>query len=378
MPLYAGLISGTSMDGVEAVLLEITPAGFAVRGAVHVDYPEPVARQLMASVADPAHCNLDMLGVLDAEVGEVFAQAAELLLRRTGRAASDVRAIGSHGQTILHRPRGPLPFTMQIGDANRIAERTGIDVVADFRRRDTAAGGEGAPLVPAFHAAAFGKAGVARVVVNIGGISNITALGTEGSVAGFDTGPGNCLMDLWVREHLVTPYDDNGALAARGSVQPQLLQAMLGEPYLQRMPPKSTGRELFHREWLRSHLGTSTFDIADVQATLCEYTAVTIARGIRDLARATPADLLVCGGGAYNAELMRRLATNMLPCPVVSTARHGVAPEHVEAALFAWLAHCYLEGAAGNVVAVTGARGPRVLGALHRGTARAATRSQQL
>jgi anhydro-N-acetylmuramic acid kinase len=366
MPLYAGLISGTSMDGVEAVLLEISAAGFTVRGAVHVDYPEIVASQLATAVADPSRCDLDMLGNLDAQVGEVFAQAALQLLQRTGHTAADVRAIGSHGQTVLHRPRSATPFTMQIGDANRIAERTGIDVVADFRRRDVAAGGEGAPLVPAFHAAAFGKTGVERAVVNIGGIGNITVLGADGNVSGFDTGPGNCLMDLWAREHLGTPYDTDGALAARGQVHTALLSSLLAEPYLQLPPPKSTGRELFRREWLQAHL-RSDISAADVQATLCEFTAVTIAHSVRDQTNANPAELLVCGGGAYNRELMRRLAANMQLCPVVSTAAHGVAPEHVEAALFAWLAHRHIERLDGNLITATGARGPRVLGALYPG-----------
>jgi anhydro-N-acetylmuramic acid kinase len=367
MTLYAGLISGTSMDGVEAVLLDIEREQFTIRGALHVDYPPALSRRLKTAVANPAACDLDELGALDAEVGEVFAAAALQLLDATGVAADQVRAIGSHGQTLLHRPDAALPFTLQIGDANRIAEFTGIDVVADFRRRDMAAGGEGAPLVPAFHAAAFAAPGVARVVVNIGGISNITVLAADGSVTGFDTGPGNCLMDLWASEHLRTPYDQDGALAASGEVQPALLQLLLREPYLQRRPPKSTGRELFHRPWLQRALAIESPGVAAVQATLCEYTAVTIAAAIRDFSGLQPDELLVCGGGAHNRELMRRLALQMPDTRVHSTAARGVAPEHVEAALFAWLAHRFIAGLPGNLVAVTGADGPRVLGALHRG-----------
>jgi anhydro-N-acetylmuramic acid kinase len=365
MTLYAGLMSGTSVDGVEAVLLEITDGRFQVRAATHTDYPPALAARLQAAIANPRSCHLDELGELDAAVGDVFAAAAMGLLKFSGFAAHQLRAIGSHGQTLLHRPRGAPAFTVQIGDANRIAERTGVDVVADFRRRDIAAGGEGAPLVPAFHAAAFGIAGTTRVVVNIGGIANITVLGT-GSVTGFDTGPGNCLMDLWSREHLGTPFDKDGALAASAAFHPELLRRLLTEPYLARPAPKSTGRELFNRQLLDAALEGLDATPAAVQSTLCEYTAVTIVDAMMVIARAKPGELLVCGGGARNTELMRRLATR-LPVPVHSTAQYGIAPQHVEAAAFAWLAHQYLQGQPGNLTAVTGARGPRVLGALHAG-----------
>ncbi len=367
MTLYAGLISGTSMDGVEAVLLEITGAAFTVRGALHLDYPADLAGRLHAAVANPGACHLDELGALDAAIGEVFADAAQGLLRQCGVAAQDVRAIGSHGQTVLHRPRAPLPYTLQVGDPNRIAERTGIDVVADFRRRDMAAGGEAAPLVPAFHAAAFGAPGEDRAVVNIGGISNITVLRADGRVGGFDTGPGNCLMDLWANEHLRAPYDRDGVLAASGQVSPALLESLLKEPYLALPAPKSTGRELFHRAWLEPALRQHPAAVADVQATLSEYTARTIADALRAAPGFHPVELLVCGGGAYNGELMRRLALQLPGVKVHATAARGIAPDHVEAALFAWLAHRFLAGQPGNLVAVTGARGPRVLGALHRG-----------
>jgi anhydro-N-acetylmuramic acid kinase len=367
MTLYAGLISGTSMDGVEAVLLEIAGERFTIRGAVHVDYPAQLAQALKQAVANPASCNLDAMGALDAAVGEVFADAAVQLMQATGASPAQLRAIGSHGQTLLHRPQAELPFTLQIGDANRIAERTGIDVVADFRRRDMAAGGEAAPLVPAFHAAAFAAPGQWRAVVNIGGIANITLLGPAGEVSGFDTGPGNCLMDLWAGEHLNTAYDQDGQLAARGSVHAPLLQCLLDEPYLQRRPPKSTGRELFQRQWLQRALDVYPAAAPDVQATLCEYTAATIAAALREQPGAAATELLVCGGGAYNPELMRRLAAQLPQVRVQSTRARGIAPEQVEAALFAWLAHRFIEGLPGNLTAVTGARGPRVLGALHRG-----------
>jgi len=366
MPLYAGLISGTSMDGIEAVALQIDAGQLQVRGAVHTPYPETLAKRLRAAVAHPQGCDLDTLGELDALIGEAFADAALALLRQTGLSSQAVRAIGSHGQTILHRPRANPPFTLQIGDANRIAEKTGIDVVADFRRRDMAAGGEGAPLVPAFHAAAFGQAGEATAVVNIGGIANITALYADGRVTGFDTGPGNCLMDLWTAEHQGEPFDRNGELAASGDVEPELLEILLAEPYLARPHPKSTGRELFNRGWLERALEQHPATIADVQATLCQYTAQTIAAGIA-AAGLQPARVQVCGGGAFNGELMRRLAAALPASSVGDTSSCGIPPEQVEAAMCAWLAHRFLAGEPGNLVAVTGAQGPRVLGALHRG-----------
>jgi anhydro-N-acetylmuramic acid kinase len=370
MALYAGLISGTSVDGVEAVLMEIgggseATGRFVIRAATHTPYPAPLAARLLAAIANPAACHLDELGELDAAVGEVFADAALGLFEFSGFTAQQVRAIGSHGQTLLHRPRATPAFTVQIGDANRIAERTGIDVVADFRRRDMAAGGEGAPLLPAFHAAAFGGAGT-RVVVNIGGIANITVLGA-GSVTGFDTGPGNCLMDLWSREHLGQPFDRDGAFAASAEVHLELLRRLLTEPYLKLAPPKSTGRELFNRELLETAMEGLDVTPAAVQSTLCEYTATTIAYGITFIARAQPEELLVCGGGAWNTELMRRLAARMPETRVMTTADRGIAPQQVEAAGFAWLAHQYLEGGPGNLTTVTGARGPRVLGALYAG-----------
>ena len=367
MTLYAGLISGTSMDGVEAVLLDIGAGAHRVVGALHHDYPPALEQQLREAVSHPERCGLDALGALDAAIGEAFAQCAAALLASTRTPPGAVRAIGSHGQTVLHRPRAALPFTLQIGDPNRIAEKLGIDVVADFRRRDMAAGGEGAPLLPAFHAAAFAHASQERVVVNIGGISNITVLAPGAAVSGFDTGPGNCLMDLWASEHLGKPYDDGGRFAASAPVDPALLKQLLAEPYLALPAPKSTGRELFHRAWLDQHLSRHRLAPAAVQSTLCEFTATSIAMAILQLAKIRPAEVLVCGGGAYNTELMQRLASRLPGARVVSTAAHGIQPEHVEAAGFAWLAHAYIEGVPGNLVSVTGARGPRPLGALHRG-----------
>jgi anhydro-N-acetylmuramic acid kinase len=289
------------------------------------------------------------------------------LLARSGTPASAVCAIGSHGQTLLHRPRGPAPFTMQIGDPNLIAERCGVDVVADFRRRDMAAGGEAAPLAPAFHAAVFARAGEDVAVVNVGGIANVTVLGADGSVLGFDTGPGNCLMDLWATRTLGQPYDRDGAQAASGAVDEALLGALLAEPYLALPFPKSTGRELFNSPWLEARLGGASRAAADVQATLSEYTARTIAGAIVDLAGLAPEVLYVCGGGAFNGELMRRIAARMPGTGVTDTSALGIPPDQVEAALFAWLAYRRMANLAGNHPQVTGARGRRVLGAIYSG-----------
>ena len=287
-----------------------------------------------------------------------------------------MRAIGSHGQTVLHQPRGEAPFTLQIGDPNVIAERLGIDVVGDFRRRDLAAGGEGAPLMPAFHAAAFGVPGEARAVVNIGGIANVTQLTADGGVTGFDTGPGNCLLDAWARRHLRHAYDANGAWAATGTVQQVLLERLLADAYFSRPAPKSTGRETFSDDWLDRALAGLALPPADVQATLAELTARSIADGLRVASRnggpgagpgTDPKRVLICGGGALNADLMARLARALPRSAVDTTAAAGIAPEHVEAAGFAWLAHRYVCGLAGNLPAVTGARHPVSLGALYRG-----------
>ncbi|HEX4377713.1 MAG TPA: anhydro-N-acetylmuramic acid kinase, partial [Steroidobacteraceae bacterium] len=257
-------------------------------------------------------------------------------------------------------------FTLQIGDPNIIAEQLGIDVVADFRRRDVAAGGEGAPLMPAFHLAAFGSEGRYNVVANIGGIANLSLLRADGSVIGFDTGPGNCLLDAWSRLRRGMPFDDGGMWAATGTVQPRLLDAWLKEPYFSQPPPKSTGRDAFSDEWLLRTLAGTSFAEADVQATLCELTARTIADGVA-IGGGNPARLLVCGGGAANGTLMSRLRHAVGQTRVATTAERGIDPQQVEGAGFAWLAHRYVTGAAGNLPSVTGARHAVPLGALFRG-----------
>ncbi|MFI4866807.1 MAG: anhydro-N-acetylmuramic acid kinase [Steroidobacterales bacterium] len=368
MTLYVGLMSGTSIDGIDAALLEIDDAGMRLLAAICRDWPPTMQRRLRRLAEDYQHIGLGELGQLDTGAAREFALAAEQLLHANDVPPAAVRALGSHGQTVLHQPRGDAPFTLQIGDPNIIAERLGIDVVADFRRRDLAAGGEGAPLMPAFHAAAFGLSGQRCAVVNIGGIANVTQLAADGAVTGFDTGPGNCLLDSWARRHIKHAYDANGAWAATGTVQAELLARLLSEPYFSRPAPKSTGRETFSDDWLDRALSGLSLAPADVQATLSELTGLTIADSLQSGTGADPKRVLICGGGAFNADLIRRLARLLPSSQVGTTAQAGIAPEHVEAAGFAWLAHRYVSGLPGNLPAVTGARHPVPLGALYRGT----------
>jgi anhydro-N-acetylmuramic acid kinase len=319
----------------------------------------------LRALATAEQDDLDALGAADAQAGDAFADATLALLATAGIGPAAVHAVGSHGQTVRHRPAATPPFTIQIGDPNRIAERTGITTVADFRRRDVAAGGQGAPLVPAFHAAAFREPGEDRAVLNVGGIANLTLLpaGADETIAGFDTGPGNCLMDAWVRTRLGVPFDEGGRLAAQGSVLPDLLHRLGDDPYLAAPPPKSTGPEHFSIEWLESRL-TGAQSAVDVLATLTAFTAQTIAAALR---RSLPAcrRLIVCGGGTHNTSLVGLLRSALPSLAVESSAKHGVAPDWVEAIAFAWLASRTLERMPGNVPSVTGARRPVVLGAIY-------------
>ena len=313
---------------------------------------------------------LETLLTLDARLGRAFAQASRALLTRAGIPPEEIAAIGSHGQTVRHLPEPPVRNTLQIGDPNIIAEETGITTVADFRRRDLAAGGQGAPLVPAFHRAAFGLAGEYRVVVNIGGIANLTLLppGEDCRVTGFDCGPGNLLMDAWATRHLRAPMDRAGRWAASGNVHQALLNRLLEDPYFRRPPPKSSGREHFSAVWLEAVLNPLTVQpsAADVQATLCELTATSIAGAIREHAP-DAGRVLVCGGGIHNDHLMERLRRHLEDLPVCSTADHGMDPDWVEAAAFAWLAQQTLAGRPGNLPAVTGAEREVILGGIYLG-----------
>jgi anhydro-N-acetylmuramic acid kinase len=362
--LYLGLISGTSADGIDAVLVDFEDdQPHLLHGLTH-PWPDELRGEILAVAQGEAQVDLDRLGRLDVAMGRSFADAAQRLLRETAVSPGQVRAIGSHGQTLRHRPDGDLPFTMQLGDASVIAECCGIDVVADFRRADVAAGGQGAPLLPAMHALLLGHAGQTRVVLNLGGIANITRLGADGGVLGFDTGPANGLMDAWCLRHRGRAYDEDGAFAASGSVNEDLLRRLLDDPYFALPPPKSTGREHFHLAWLEDRLGDRSTAPADVQATLLELTVRSIADAV---ARHAPDSSLVlaCGGGVHNRLLMERLAARLAPIPLESTAAYGVDPDYLEAMAFAWLARQRLLHLPGNLPAVTGARGPRVLGAIY-------------
>lgn len=366
--LYLGLISGTSADAIDVALVAFDPAPRLV-AARAAPYPASLRPRVLALARETAEINLDELGMLDVELGHAFADAALALLEREGIAPGDVHALGSHGQTVRHKPSLIAPYTLQLGDPNVIAERTGITTVADFRRRDIAAGGQAAPLVPGLHAALLGSPDRDRVVLNLGGIANITVLPRDPStpVTGFDTGPANCLMDAWSLQQRGIGCDDGGAWAAQGRVDETLLARMLGEPYFAQSGPKSSGREVFNMDWLQRQLEGRSITPVDVQSTLLALSARSVALAIR---RGAPRadEVLVCGGGVHNAELMRALSAALDPVTVASTARCGVDPDYVEAMAFAWLARQRLLGLPGNRADVTGARGPRVLGAVYFGS----------
>ncbi|MFC5438220.1 anhydro-N-acetylmuramic acid kinase [Rhodanobacter umsongensis] len=362
--LYLGLISGTSADGIDAVLVRFGGGAPQLLASHAHPWPSTLRDRVLALAQGEGMLDVDAFGRLDVEIGHSFADAALQLLEQGSTAAHDVRAIGSHGQTLRHRPNGDYPFTLQLGDPSVIAERCGIDVVADFRRADIAAGGQGAPLLPALHAMLLGRTGVARAVLNLGGIANVTLLGGDGSVRGFDTGPANGLLDAWCQRHCGEPFDRDGAFAASGRIDQLLLDAMLADAYFALPPPKSTGREHFHLGWLASHAQLASLSPADVQATLLELTARSVTAAIVQHAPATK-EILACGGGVHNGTLMRRLGELLAPRVVVSTLRYGVDPDFLEATAFAWLARQRLLGLPGNLPAVTGARGPRVLGAIY-------------
>lgn len=363
---FIGLMSGTSLDGVDGVLAE---GSGRLRGVAHVHrpFPDTLRAELLALNRRGDTDELHRAALAANGLVAVYAEVVAALLGQTGLAAADIRAIGAHGQTLRHSPgefdgRG---YTLQLMNGALLAELTGIDVVCDFRSRDVAACGQGAPLVPAFHAAMFAQPGRDAAVLNLGGIGNLTLLPAQGAVRGFDCGPGNVLMDLWCNQHLGQPLDEDGRWAAGGHVDPALLDMLLAEPFLALPPPKSTGRDLFHAEWLQQRLGGVQRDPRDVQATLAEFTARAATDALQAHAPGTR-ELLVCGGGSFNSHLMARLAELAGPqLAVSSTQQKGLAPDQVEALAFAWLAQAHVERKPGNISTVTGAAGPRVLGALY-------------
>lgn len=364
---YIGLISGTSMDAIDAVV-----ASFDDGCTIHATHSHRMAEETLERlrylVAHPAEAGLSRVGALDTALGHEFAAAALGVLETSGAGPDDVHAIGSHGQTVFHAPSGPLPFSLQLGDPNVIAVVTGIQTVADFRRRDIALGGEGAPLVPAFHQAVFGDAAEPRVVLNIGGIANVTVLRPGEPVAGFDTGPGNTLMDAWSRLNRGQAYDEGGEWAASAEVDEELLEALTEHPFFARPWPKSTGIEDFNLAWLQGVLDDlrQPREPATVQATLCALSARTAAEAIRR-ACPDPGTLFVCGGGAHNLTLTRQIDEHLDGWRVAPTDELGIGVDWVEAAAFAWLAHRHLAGLPGNIPAVTGASREAVLGSLFRG-----------
>ncbi len=368
-------MSGTSADSIDAVLVDFasTPPKLLTQLEHPIDH---TLKNQILQLCNPGDNEIERMGHLDRSLGLHFAQATQQLLTQSGINADQVRAIGSHGQTIRHRPPGlqgnddNLPFTLQIGDPNTLAEITGITTVADFRRRDIAANGQGAPLAPAFHQALFASDSSERFVVNIGGMSNITQLSPGQAALGFDTGPGNVLMDGWIYQQRGENYDRDGHWAASGSVHSPLLDKLLSHPFLPLSPPKSTGREAFNLNWLNHLLSEFNEPIAsaDVQATLLEFTATTITDAINSISQSTKSaqtEVFICGGGAFNAQLMHRLTQLSNGYQVQTTRTIGIDPEWVEAMAFAWLAHQTLQRQPGNLQQVTGAQGARILGGIY-------------
>lgn len=362
---YVGLMSGTSVDGIDAALVSIPDHGpLILKATQHQTFP-PAVRNAIQDLMVPGNNEIERAGDLDMQLGKLFAESVQILLRKSGVPAKDIRAIGSHGQTIRHRPRATHPFTQQIGNPSVITEQTGITTVADFRARDMAAGGEGAPLVPAFHGWFFHKPGINRVILNIGGIANITWLpaDAQGSVLGFDTGPGNTLLDQWMMQNHGEHYDSGGEWAASGQANERLLASLLSDEYFSKAPPKSTGREYFHLAWLEQHI-TGKLAAQDLQATLAELTSRSIVQALSFLP-AKVDEIYVCGGGGHNRHLLARLQALIPNIPIATTAALGLDPDWVEAVAFAWLAHRTLAGEPGNLPSVTGANRAVILGGIY-------------
>lgn len=358
--LFAGLMSGTSLDGVDAVVADFAAPHPRILSSAFVAYPASLRDDLLALNA-AGHDELRRASEISVRLAHLYAQATHDALLGAGLASDQICALGCHGQTVRHQPA--QGYSLQLNQPALLAELSGIAVVADFRNRDIAAGGQGAPLVPAFHDQILRTPDEHRVVLNIGGISNITDLAPGKATRGFDTGPGNMLLDGWAARHLGTPFDAGGAWAEQGRIDHDLLSRLLAHPFLALAAPKSCGREEFNLDWLETQID-APLAAADVQATLLEFTARSIVDAcLRETG--LPQRLLVCGGGVHNTRLMLRLGELLAGCEVVSTAAYGVSPDYLEALAFAWLARCCVTGVAGNLPQVTGARGPRVLGAIY-------------
>ena len=364
--LYIGLMSGTSVDGIDAALVDIAADHCTLIEAIGRAWPRGLEQELK-TLATATTSEIDLLGSIDRRVALEFAHAVSALLKKSGIDRSRIRAIGCHGQTIRHRPGGSPSFSWQLGDPSTLAERSGITTVAQFRQRDIAAGGQGAPLVPAFHRALFASRSKPLAILNIGGIANLTLLDENNGCRGFDSGPGNTLIDALMRTRCNQPFDRDGLIAARGSPQPELLDLLLRDPYFSQSPPKSTGPEYFNLSWLDKKLERArhaTIRLEDLTATLTALSVRSIADAIARFAPRTR-EVLVCGGGVHNPRLLEGLSIAMPGRVVASTAQAGIDPDWMEAMAFGWLASRTLSGLYGNVPEVTGAEGPRVLGGIY-------------
>jgi anhydro-N-acetylmuramic acid kinase len=357
---FIGLMSGTSLDGVDAILADFK--GGQIRMAAHyfLPYDEGLRLQLL-SLHESRIGELHDAAIVGNRLAQLYARAVNELLRNAGVKPTAVRAIGCHGQTVRHRPE--LGYTIQLGNSALLAELTGIDVISDFRSRDIAAGGQGAPLVPAFHQAVFSHPKKHRVIVNIGGIANVTDLAPGGKIFGFDTGPGNILLDAWIQRHLGRTYDENGNWARSGQVIPSLLDVMLAFEFFACPPPKSTGRDTFNLDWVTERLRGGEKP-EDVQATLLKLTAMSIAQAVRRQGNET-AEIYLCGGGAHNRALVEQLQRELPAHFIAATDELGVGADWVEACAFAWLAQRCVTRLTGNLAEATGARGARILGAIY-------------
>lgn len=365
--LYIGLMSGTSVNGIDAALVDLKSQQPKLMGTYQHPIPAEIKKKIFRIFDAPSSLTLPEYAALDHELGKLFASSALSLLEKYRHTVSDIQAIGCHGQTIFHHPFPPFPATLQLGNPHLIAEMTGITTVSDFRRRDLAAGGQGAPLAPLFHEAVFRNNKENRVILNLGGIANITILPTktEKKLFGFDTGPGNALLDAWAYQHLKQPYDNEGNWALTGKVDTRLLDIFLKEPYFQLAPPKSTGKEVFNLAWLRKKLKERKTILApqDVQSTLTELTAESIVSAISLHAEAETS-VYVCGGGVHNKALLFTLAQKLFPRTVLSTEDLQLAPLWVEATAFAWLAKKTLMKEPVHVSPFTGAKHPVILGSV--------------
>jgi anhydro-N-acetylmuramic acid kinase len=366
--LYIGLMSGTSLDGVDGVLLDLSGANMVIRAYATTPFAPDLTRELL-SLNQPGSNELHRAALAGNALARLYAQVVSDLLNATGIKPNDIRAIGAHGQTVRHQPQAfdSTGYTLQLNSPALLAELTGIDVIADFRSRDVAAGGQGAPLVPAFHQSVFGRLGETVAILNVGGISNLTVLGPQlaDDVLGFDCGPGNALMDGWCQQHLGHPFDAEGAWAASGQVHSGLLTSLLTEPYFAQAAPKSTGRDLFNRSWLDDKLKPfSIVNPVDIQTTLTELTAGVCAACVNRYASEST-QLIVCGGGAFNRHLMNRLQAHLPTRQVSSSQTQGIAALQVEAAAFAWLARKAVLREPLKLAKITGAKGARILGALY-------------